>query len=71
MTGLALALLLVNPGIQPTPQPDAGPAWLDAGMHQSTEDEEVIRNLDLLEHLVESQSLDVLLDMGPERPKPQ
>ena len=71
MTVLAMALLLVAPGMQPTPQPDAGPAWLDAGTHRSAEDEEVIRNLDLLEHLVESQSLDVLLDMGSERPKTQ
>ena len=71
MTVLALALLLVTPGMQPTAQPDAGPGWLDAGVNRSAEDQEVIRNLDLLEHLVESQSLDLLLDMGAERPEPQ
>lgn len=71
MTALALALLLVTPGMQPNAQPDAGPGWLDAGVNRSAEDQEVIRNLDLLEHLVESQSLDLLLDMGAERPQPQ
>lgn len=71
MTVLALALLLVTPGMQPITQPDAGPGWLDAGMNRSAEDQEVIGNLDLLEHLLESQSLDVLLEMDGERPKPQ
>jgi hypothetical protein len=71
VTALALALLLVTPGMPPIAQPDAGLGWLDAGMNRSAEDQEVIGNLELLEHLLESQSLDVLLDMGGERPKPQ
>jgi hypothetical protein len=57
--------------MQPIAQPDAGPGWPDAGMNRSAEDEEVIRNLDLLEHLLESQGLDVLLDMGGEPARPQ
>jgi hypothetical protein len=71
VTALALALLLYAPDMQTQPPPDAGAGWLDAGTPRSAEDEEVIRNLELLEHLVEGQSLDVLLEMGSDRPRPQ
>ena len=67
MTGLVLVLLLVA---------DAGsPGAPDGGVRappsaRSAEDEEVIRNLELLEHLTESQNLELLLELEAARAHP-
>ena len=65
MTALLAVLLLLSV--------DAGPP--DGGVRaavpsRSAEDEEVIRNLDLLEHLAESQALEMLLELDADRSKP-
>ena len=68
MTGLLAALLLVAA--------DAGsPGGQDGGVPappaaRTAEDEEVIRNLDLLEHLAESQNLELLLELEAARGRP-
>ncbi len=67
MTGLLAVLLLLSA--------DAGtPATPDGGVTpppgaRSAEDEEVIQNLDLLEHLAESQALEMMLELEESRPR--
>ena len=63
MTGLPLVLLLLAAGPPEQTRTDAGPAPVDSAAQRSKEDQEVIRNLELLEHLAESQTLDLLLEL--------
>ena len=68
MTGLLAVLILVSVDAGPPGAPDGGvraPA-----PPRSPEDEEVIRNLDLLEHLAEGQALEMLLELDADRSKP-
>ena len=67
MTGLLALLLLASPD---PPRPAAPDGGVRPAGTRSAEDEEVIRNLDLLEHLTESQALDLLLELEQERTKP-
>lgn len=65
MTALVAVLLLLAG--------DAGAP--DAGVRtppptRSAEDEEVIRNLDLLEHFADREVLEMVLELQPERSKP-
>lgn len=66
MTGLSLVLLLLAAGPPEQTRNDAGPAPVDPAAQRSKEDQEVIRNLELLEHLAEGQTLDLLLDLDPQ-----
>ncbi len=68
MTGLfaVLFLLSVDAGT-PGARDGAVPAPPAA---RSAEDEEVIRNLDVLEHLAEGQALEMMLELEAERTKP-
>ena len=68
MTAL-LAVLLLSIDAGPPPTPDGG-VRAAAPPSRSAEDEEVIRNLDLLEHLAESQALEMLLEIDADREKP-
>jgi len=64
-----LAVLLLSVDAGPPATPDGGVRAV-APPSRSAEDEEVIRNLDLLEHLAESQALDMLLELDGDRSKP-
>jgi hypothetical protein len=68
VTGLTLLLLFLSPSPQNAGAADAGTP--PAASSRSAEDEEVIRNLELLEHLAETQSLDLLLELEADRPTP-
>ena len=67
MTGALLVLILVSP------TPDAGhgsPRHLDSGVERPAMkpvDEEVVRNLELLEHLDETADLELLQELSVER----
>jgi hypothetical protein len=66
--GLSLLLLLLAAGPPEQQRNDAGPAPVDPPAQRSEEDQEVIRNLELLEHLAESQTLDLLLELDAGAP---
>ena len=68
MTGLLAVLLLLSVDAGPPATPDGGVRALAPS--RSAEDEEIIRNLDLLEHLAESQALEMLLELDAQRSKP-
>ena len=67
MTGLLAVLVLLST--------DAGFGTPDGGVQspppasRSAEDEEVIENLELLEHLAESQELEMMLELEAKRGK--
>ena len=67
MRGLSLLLLLLATGSPEQQRNDAGPLPVDPTPRRSEEDQEVIRNLELLEHLAEGQTLDLLLELDPDR----
>ena len=67
MTGLLAFLLLLAPDPTSSPPPDAGVPQRPV---RSAEDEEVIRNLDLLEHLADGEALEMVLELEAERAKP-
>ena len=71
MRGLSLLLLLLATGSPEQQRRDAGPGPVDPPAERSKEDQEVIRNLELLEHLAESQTLDLLMELDPDRQKPE
>ena len=62
---LAIFVLLSTDAGSPGP-PDGGPR-APPPASRSAEDEEVIRNLDLLEHLAEGQELEMMLDLEAQR----
>lgn len=69
MTGLPLVLLLLVAGPPEQTRKDAGPASVDPPAQRTPEDQEVIQNLELLEHLAEGQTLDLLLELDPDGPE--
>ena len=68
MTALLAVLLLLSVDAGPPAAPDGGVGAV-APPSRSAEDEEVIKNLDLLEHLAESQALDMLLELDGDQSK--
>ena len=72
MTGLLAILVLLSTDAGTQQQ---APQVRDAGVQtppeasRSAEDEEVIANLDVLEHLGDSQALEMILDLEAERAK--
>jgi hypothetical protein len=68
VTALLAVLLLLSVDAGPPGTPDGGVRAV--APPRSPEDEEVIRNLDLLEHLAESQALEMLLEIDADRAKP-
>lgn len=71
MTGLLaiLVLLSTDAGTQQSPQARDAGVQTPAEASRSAEDEEIIANLDVLEHLGESQALEMILDLEAERAK--
>lgn len=69
MTGLLAALVLLSTDAGALEPPDGG-VRAPPATSRSAEDEEVIRNLDLLEHLAESQELEMMLELEAQRAKP-
>ena len=69
MTGLLAVLLLLLSVDAGTPGAPDGGVPAPPGT-RSAEDEEVIRNLDVLEHLAEGQALEMLLELEAERARP-
>jgi hypothetical protein len=69
VTGLlaTLVLLLTDAGTLGTP--DGGVSGPPPAS-RSAEDEEIIQNLDVLEHLAESQELEMMLELEARRGKP-
>jgi len=63
---VAILLLLLGEAGVPA-EPDAGVGAPPAT--RSAEDEEIIRNLDLLEHLADREGLEMVLDLERERTK--
>jgi hypothetical protein len=62
VTGLLAILVLLSTDAGRPETPDGGvPAPPPAS--RSTEDQEVIQNLDLLEHLAEGQALEMMLEL--------
>ena len=68
MTGLGLVLLLLATGSPEQQRNDAGTPTVASPTQHSEEDQEVIRNMDLLESMAENQVLDLLLELEPDRP---
>ena len=68
MTALLAVFLLLPLDAGPPGAPDGGVGAVAPS--RSAEDEEVIQNLDLLEHLAESQALEMLLEIEADREKP-
>lgn len=65
MTGLLAVLLLLSADAGPAATPDGGVPAPPAA--RSAEDQDVIQNLDLLEHLAESQALEMMLELEESR----
>ena len=68
MTGLLAILVLLSTDASTHQVPDAG-VQAPPPASRSAEDEEVIANLDVLEHLGEGQALEMILDLEAERAK--
>ena len=68
MTGLLAILVLLSTDASTPQVPDAG-VQAPPPASRSAEDEEIIANLDLLEHLGESQALEMILELEAERAK--
>lgn len=69
MTGLLAILVLLTSDAGTLETPDGGARGPPAAS-RSAEDEEVIQNLDVLEHLAESQELEMMLELEAHRGKP-
>jgi len=69
VTGLLAVLLLLSldAGAHP-PTPDGGVALPPPA--RSAEDEEVIQQLDVLEHLADGQALEMMLELEAARARP-
>jgi len=67
VTGLLAVLLLLSTDPGYAGMADGGVA--DFTVPRSAEDEEVIQNLELLEHLAEGQALEMMLELEEERVK--
>lgn len=67
MTALLAILVLLATDAGTLEAPDGGVR--PPPPSRSAEDEEVIRNLDLLEHLAESQELEMMLELEAQRPR--
>ncbi len=68
MTGLLAVLLLLSVDAGTPGAPDGGIGRPTAPA-RTAEDEEIIQNLDLLEHLTEGQALEMMLDLEAARTK--
>lgn len=68
MTGLLAILVLLATDAGTFGIPDGGVSGSPAAS-RSAEDEEIIQNLDLLEHLAESQELEMMLELEARRGK--
>lgn len=68
MTGLLAVLLLLLTDAGTPGAPDAGVETPPGA--RSAEDEEVIRNLEVLEHLAEREALEMALDLEAKVPTP-
>ena len=66
MTGLLAILVFLSTDAGTLQTPDAGVS-APPPASRSAEDEEVIQNLDLLEHLADSQALEIILELEAER----
>lgn len=68
--GLVLGAVMSSGARADPPAPDAGSARVepspDGGTALSAEDQEVVANLDLLEHLDEARHLDLLMALSDE-----
>ena len=69
MTGLLAILVLLSIDAGTLGTPDGG-VRSPPPSARSTEDEEIIRNLDVLEHLAESQELEMMLELEAQRSRP-
>ena len=65
MTVLVAVLVLLAGEAGPSGAPDAGVR--SAPVSRTAEDEEVIRNLDLLEHLADSEALEMMIELEAEK----
>jgi hypothetical protein len=68
VTGLLAILVLLSTDAGTQQSPDGG-VQAPPPASRSAEDEEIIANLDVLEHLGESQALEMILDLEAERAK--
>ncbi len=68
MTGLLAILVLLSTDAGRLETPDGG-VRPPPPASRSAEDEEVIQNLDLLEHLAEGQALEMMLELEVQRAK--
>jgi len=68
VTGLLAVLLLLSVDAGTPEAPDGGSGQPTAPA-RTAEDEEIIQNLDLLEHLAEGQALEMMLDLEAARTK--
>jgi hypothetical protein len=68
VTGLLAILVLLSTDAGPPQAPDGG-VQAPPPASRSAEDEEIIANLDVLEHLGDSQALEMILDLEAERAK--
>ncbi|HET9035018.1 MAG TPA: hypothetical protein VFN45_02395 [Myxococcaceae bacterium] len=68
MTGLLAILVLLSTDAGRLETPDGG-VRAPPPASRSAEDEEVIQNLDLLEHLAEGQALEMMLELEVQRAK--
>ena len=66
MTGLLAILVLLSTDAGRLETSDGG-VRAPPPASRSTEDEEVIQNLDLLEHLAEGQALEMMLELEAQR----
>jgi len=66
VTGLLAILVLLTSDAGTLETPDGGVRGPPAAS-RSAEDEEVIQNLDVLEHLAESQELEMMLELEARR----
>ena len=68
MTGLLALLVILSTDAGSFATPDGG-VRSPPPASRSAEDEEIIQNLDLLEHLAESQELEMMIELEARRGK--
>jgi hypothetical protein len=68
VTGILAILVLLSTDAGRLETPDGG-VQAPPRTSRSAEDEEVIQNLDLLEHLAEGQALELMLELEAQRAK--